>query len=317
MSAMSAGRRRSSRRCSPTSASRSPSSSRSALTGSSSMLAESIHSVADSGNQVLLLLGGKRAKRAATPRAPLRVRPGALHLRVHRVHRAVQRRWPVRAVRGVPQVAATRSRSTAGTGCRSSCWSSAIVLESFSFRTAIQESNKVRGDASWAQFIRHSRVPELPVILLEDLGALIGLVFALFGVGLTLITDDGIWDAIGTAAIGVLLVAVAVVLAIETKSLLLGEGATPEQRGRDRAGDHRRRRGRADHPHADRSTSDRRSCWSPRRSRCTHDDTRDGRRPRHRRGRGPDPRGGADRPGHLPGAGHLPHTDRRRGPGGC
>jgi divalent metal cation (Fe/Co/Zn/Cd) transporter len=102
----------------------------------------------------------------------------------------------------------------------------AIGLESFSFRTAIQETNKVRAGSTWVGFVRHARVPELPVVLLEDLAALIGLVFALFGVGLTLITGNGIWDAVGTALIGLLLVAVAIVLAIETKSLLIGESAT-------------------------------------------------------------------------------------------
>jgi divalent metal cation (Fe/Co/Zn/Cd) transporter len=104
----------------------------------------------------------------------------------------------------------------------------AIVMESFSFRTAIVESNRVRGNASWKQFVRRAKAPELPVVLLEDLGALVGLVFALFGVSMTLITDNGIWDAAGTAMIGVLLVAIAVILALETKSLLLGEGATDE-----------------------------------------------------------------------------------------
>src|SRR4029079_7277737 len=101
-----------------------------------------------------------------------------------------------------------------------------IVLESFSFRTAIRESNLVRGRQSWPQFVRTSKAPELPVVLLEDLGALIGLVLALFGVGLTLATGDGRWDALGSASIGVLLVAIAVVLALETRSLLLGESAT-------------------------------------------------------------------------------------------
>ena len=104
----------------------------------------------------------------------------------------------------------------------------AIGLETFSFRTAINESNHVRGkETSWVEFIRRAKAPELPVVLLEDFAALIGLVLALFGVGLTLITDDGVWDGIGTLAIGVLLVTVAIVLAIETKSLLLGEAASP------------------------------------------------------------------------------------------
>jgi divalent metal cation (Fe/Co/Zn/Cd) transporter len=103
-----------------------------------------------------------------------------------------------------------------------------ITLEGFSFRTAIQETNKIRGDATWVQFIRHSRVPELPVILLEDFAALVGLAFALVGVGLTLITGNGIWDGIGSAAIGLLLIVVAVILGIEMKSLLLGEAATED-----------------------------------------------------------------------------------------
>ena len=101
-------------------------------------------------------------------------------------------------------------------------------MESFSFKTAISESNRVRGDASWWRFIRTARAPELPIVLLEDLAALIGLVFALLGVGLTLLTNNGYWDVAGTTGIGALLVAVAIVLAIETKSLLLGESAHEE-----------------------------------------------------------------------------------------
>ncbi|HYN97717.1 MAG TPA: cation transporter, partial [Pilimelia sp.] len=104
----------------------------------------------------------------------------------------------------------------------------AIGLETYSFRTAIVESNRVRGKATWTQFVRRAKAPELPVVLLEDLGALVGLILALFGVSMTLITHNGRWDAAGTAMIGVLLVVIAVILAFETKSLLLGEGATDE-----------------------------------------------------------------------------------------
>jgi cation diffusion facilitator family transporter len=197
------------------------------LTGSSSMLAESIHSVADSGNQVLLLFGGRRAAREATPKHPFgygRERyiyafivsivlfsVGGLFAlfeafeKFQRPHAIDSWQWVPLAVLGV-----------------------AIVLESLSFRTAIYQSNQVRGKATWMQFIRRAKAPELPVILLEDLGALLGLVFALFGVGLTLITGNGLFDAAGTAMIGLLLVAIAVILAIETKSLLIGEAATPE-----------------------------------------------------------------------------------------
>jgi cation diffusion facilitator family transporter len=197
------------------------------LTQSSSMLAESIHSVADSGNQALLLLGGRRAQRRATPQHPFgygRERyiyafivsivlfsVGGLFALYEAWHKLADPH-PIEKWHWVPVVVL----------------SVAIVLESFSFRTAIKESNLVRGKASWVQFVRRARAPELPVVLLEDLGALIGLIFAFFGVVLTLITDDGVWDGIGTAAIGVLLVAIAIVLALETKSLLLGESATDE-----------------------------------------------------------------------------------------
>ena len=197
------------------------------LTFSSSMLAESIHSVADSGNQGLLLLGGKRAKRGATPQHPFgfgRERyiyafvvsivlfsVGGLFALYEGIHK-VQDREPITSWQWVPVLVLVV----------------AIGLESFSFRTAIQETAKIRGSATWAGFIRHSRVPELPIVLLEDLAALIGLLFALFGVGLTLLTGDGIWDGIGTVLIGLLLVVVAIVLAIEMKSLLIGESATRE-----------------------------------------------------------------------------------------
>jgi cation diffusion facilitator family transporter len=204
-----------------------------ALTGASSMLAEAIHSVADSGNQVLLLLGARKAKQGADTQHPFgygRERyiyafivsivlfsVGGLfalyeaYHKYHEVHAGapnelIEGRWwwvPL-AVLGA-----------------------AIVAEGFSFRTAIRESNKTRGQQSWVKFIRSAKAPELPVILLEDFAALLGLVFALFGVGLTLITGNGYFDVIGTGMIGLLLVAVAITLAVETKSLLLGEAASP------------------------------------------------------------------------------------------
>lgn len=208
------------------------------LTGASSMLAEGIHSVADSGNQLLLLLGGKRANRAATPQHPFgfgRERyiysflvaivlfsVGGLfalyeaYHKYHEVHEGLPndlldgKWWWVAVV----------------------VLLGAIVMESLSFRTAIRESNKTRGSVSWVEFIRRAKSPELPVILLEDFAALIGLVFALLGVGLSKLTDNGYFDVAGTAAIGLLLVSVAVVLGVETKSLLLGEAASPEAQRR-------------------------------------------------------------------------------------
>jgi cation diffusion facilitator family transporter len=200
-----------------------------ALTQSSSMLAESIHSVADSGNQLLLLVGGRRARRAATPEHPfgygrerylyafmvaivLFTVGGlfALYEAYHKWHdpHPIEGRWW-----WVPLVVLIV----------------AIGMEGFSFRTAIHESNHTRGDRSWAQFVRTAKAPELPVVLLEDLAALTGLVFALVGDSQTLVTHDGRWDAVGSAAIGLLLVVVAVVLGLEMKSLLLGESASPAQ----------------------------------------------------------------------------------------
>jgi cation diffusion facilitator family transporter len=198
------------------------------LTSSSSMLAESIHSVADTGNQALLLLGGKRARRAATPQHPFG------YGRERYVY-AFLVSIVLFSLGGLFALYEAWHKWSDPHGITSWQWVPvtvllvAIVLESFSFRTAIVESNLVRGRESWTRFIRRAKAPELPVVLLEDFGALVGLVFALFGVGMTLATGNGRWDAAGTAMIGLLLVAIAVVLAIETKSLLLGEGAEPTE----------------------------------------------------------------------------------------
>jgi len=197
------------------------------LTGSSSMLAESIHSVADSGNQMLLLFGRRRSRRRPTPRHPFGYgRERYIYAFIVSIVLfslgglfALYEAWhkyshpePIDRWQWVPIAVLVV----------------AIGMESASLRTAVMESSPLRGSASWWGFIRHARSPELPVILLEDLGALVGLVFALFGVSLTLITGDSVWDAAGSAMIGVLLVTIAIVLAIETKSLLIGESATPE-----------------------------------------------------------------------------------------
>ncbi|NWF29825.1 cation transporter [Streptomyces sp. PKU-EA00015] len=197
------------------------------FSGSSSMLAESVHSLADSGNQGLLLLGGKRAQREATPQHPFgygRERyiyaflvsivlfsVGGMfaiyegYEKIKHPHEIRDWYWPI----GVLVFA--------------------IIAETFSFRTAIKESNELRGKLSWPQFVRRAKAPELPVVLLEDLGALVGLILALVGVSLALATGNGVWDGIGTLCIGVLLIVIAVVLAAETKSLLLGEAAGTEE----------------------------------------------------------------------------------------
>lgn len=205
-----------------------------ALTGAASMLAEGVHSVADTGNQILLLRGGRVAQREATEehpfgygRAPfisaflvsvILFSLGGLFALYEAFHKLEE------VLHGVPNEL-----------LEGGWWwvplvvlGAAIVAEGFSFRTAIRESLPLKGTQSWPRFIRTSKSPDLPVILLEDFAALLGLLFALLGVGLTLVTHNGVWDVVGTSLIGVLLIIVAITLAIETRSLLLGESATPE-----------------------------------------------------------------------------------------
>ncbi|MET4143959.1 cation diffusion facilitator family transporter [Arthrobacter sp. UYCo732] len=197
------------------------------LTGSASMLAEAIHSAADSINQMLLMFGGKRARRKATTEHPFGYgRERYIYAFVVSIvifslgglfalNEAIEKFQHPHALdmtwAWVPLAVLVGS----------------IALEGYSFTTAIKESNHTRGKNTWAQFIRTAKAPELPVVLLEDSAALTGLVFALFGVGMTVLTGNGLWDAAGTALIGLLLVAVSVVLVVETKSMLIGEAADP------------------------------------------------------------------------------------------
>lgn len=196
-----------------------------AFSGSASMLAEAVHSVADTGNQALLLLGSQQAKRKPDPEHPF----GYGRERYVYAFVVAIILFSIGGVfsvyEGVNKLREPHELTNAWLPI--AVLIIAIVLESFSLRTAVRESNLVRGKESWIQFIRHSKAPELPVVLLEDVAALTGLVFAFLGVGLTVITGNSVWDAIGTLAIGILLVLVAVILGIETKSLLVGEGARP------------------------------------------------------------------------------------------
>lgn len=194
-----------------------------AFTGAASMLAESVHSLADSGNQGLLILGGWRARKQATLDHPFGfgreryfwafVVALVLFLlgAVFAIHEGVEKLRHPHALES-PQIA---------------IWilALAIALESGSFYTAVVAAQAVRGTQSWWSFIRHSRSPELPVVLLEDLGALLGLAIALAGVALSAISGNPRFDALGSIAIGVLLAAIAIVLASEMKSLLIGESA--------------------------------------------------------------------------------------------
>ncbi len=196
------------------------------ISGSTSMLAESVHSLADSGNQVLLIIGGRRAKRAATPEHPfgfgreryvfaflvsiILFSVGGVFSIYEGVHK-IEHPEPI-DVPWLPIAVLVIS----------------ILLESFSLRTALKESAAQRRGISILQFVRRAKAPELPVVVLEDIAALVGLVFALFGVGVAVLTGNGVWDGVGTIMIGLLLVTVAVLLGIETQSLLVGEGASAE-----------------------------------------------------------------------------------------
>ncbi len=197
------------------------------ITGSASLLAEAVHSVADSGNQALLLIGRTRARRAETEEhqfgygseryfygfivAVVLFTVGAAFSVFEGAERIAH---PERLTSPVVAVAVLVI---------------AAVLEGFSFRTALAESRQQGGRGGWQRvitFIRGAKAPEVPAVLLEDTAALIGLVFALLGVALTWVTRDDRWDGAGSLGIGVLLGCVAVILAIEMKSLLIGESAS-------------------------------------------------------------------------------------------
>jgi cation diffusion facilitator family transporter len=196
-----------------------------AITGSSSMLAEGVHSIADTANQGLLLFGRRRASRHATREHPF----GYGRDRFFYAFVVALMLFTLGSVfaiyEGVHKLSAPEELTSPVVAIV--ILAVAIALEGYSFRTAVGESRELKGDATWWGFIRQSVNPELPVVLLEDAGALVGLVLALAGVALTVTTGDPIWDAIGTIAIGVLLGVIAVILIVETKSLLIGEGARP------------------------------------------------------------------------------------------
>ncbi|REK12609.1 MAG: cation transporter [Actinobacteria bacterium] len=196
------------------------------VTGSASMLAESVHSVADTSNQGLLLLGGKQAKKIADDE--------------HQFGYGRERYFWAFVValvlftlgglyslyEGVDKLRHPHEISSLG-------WAIGVlivglVLESFSLRTAVVEARKVKGDRRWWDYVRRSRSPELPVVLLEDIGALVGLLIALGGVTLAAVTGDPVWDGVGTVGIGILLLVIASVLTVEMRSLLIGEAATQE-----------------------------------------------------------------------------------------
>ncbi|MCB0996335.1 MAG: cation diffusion facilitator family transporter [Acidimicrobiales bacterium] len=197
------------------------------VTGASSMLAESVHSIADSGNQALLLLGNKRARKSESEDrafgygreryfwafvvALVLFSLGSLFAIYEGIHK-IQHPEELDSI-----------------GWAIGILLLGIVLEGGSFRTAIVEARRVKGNVRWSTYIRRSRSPEIPVVLLEDFGALIGLVLALTAIITAHVTEEPVWDGIGTLSIGILLGIIAIVLAVEMKSLIIGEGAVPEQ----------------------------------------------------------------------------------------
>ena len=207
-----------------------------AITGSASMLAEAIHSVADTGNQGLLFLGGRRSRRAPSTQHPFGYGAeryfwafvvslvlftlGSMFALFEGVQKLIQPEPIVSPIVAYVVLAF------------------AIVLEGLSLRTARREANPSRGDRTWWQFIHTTKNPELPVVLLEDTGALVGLLMALIGITLAEITGNDRWDAVGSLAIGTLLGVIAIVLAIEMKSLLIGEAASPALEARIRTAIH-------------------------------------------------------------------------------
>lgn len=196
------------------------------VTGAASMLAEAVHSLADTGNQALLLLGSRRGAREASEHHPFgygRERyfwsfivamvlfalgsVYAIYEGVHRVLHPEPLQSPMVAI-GILSVA--------------------VLLETWSFKTALTEAREIRGDMGWLEFIRRTKAAELPVVLLEDVGALLGLVFALTGVTIALVTGDSRFDGVGSIVIGALLGVIAIMLSREMQSLLIGEAADPE-----------------------------------------------------------------------------------------
>jgi cation diffusion facilitator family transporter len=194
------------------------------ITSSAGLLAESGHSLADTGNQALLLFGSKRAKREADTAHPFGYGPERYFWAFVVALVLFSMGGLFALYEGISKLRDPHSLVKPAVGF--AILLLAIGLETFSLRTAIKEANHVRPkDRSWWWFIRNAKSPELPVVLLEDVGAEIGLAFALLGLTMAEVTDDPRWDAVGSIAIGVLLVVIAGILAIEMKGLLIGEAA--------------------------------------------------------------------------------------------
>ena len=204
-----------------------------AITGAASLLAEALHSVADTGNQALLFLGGRRAQRRPTPEHPF----GYGRERYFWAFVVALMLFSLGAlfsiVEGIDKLINPHSLESIAVAL--AVLGVAIVLEALSFRTAMVQAAAIKGDESWWHFVRRSKSPELPVVLLEDTGALLGLVLAFVGISVAEVTGNPRWDAVGSVGIGILLGVIAIVLATEMKSLLIGESAAAQTESAIRA----------------------------------------------------------------------------------
>src|SRR3954454_16417266 len=200
------------------------------ITGSSSLLAESIHSLADSSNQGLLFLGGRQAARAPDELHQFGPAPACSCWAFILAVVLFSLGGLFSAYEGIHKIADPHDIDSPGVGI--AILGVAFVLEAFALRTAVGHARPLRARRSWTRFIRESRNPDLPVLLLEDSGALLGLVLALLGVLLSLVTGNPVFDGLGTLGIGGLLLGIGIVLAVEMRSLLLGESAQPELQNR-------------------------------------------------------------------------------------
>ena len=273
------------------------------LTGSASLLAEAIHSVADTGNEVLLLIGGGRSQRARTTEHPF----GFGRERYFYAFVVAVMLFTVGAAfslyDGIHKIISPGQLDNAVIAY--AVLGVSAVLEGFSLRTGIRESNEHRGGHNWGQFVHLTKIPELPVVLLEDSAALLGLLFAFLGILLSQLTGHEQWDGVGSVGIGLLLACAAFIVGYETKSLLIGESASEEVTGADRRRGGKRSRAVPPHPPADVAHRTGVAAGGG--------EDRGGRRADrgepgggHRRDREADQGGGADRGNDLPGAGHLP-----------
>jgi cation diffusion facilitator family transporter len=196
------------------------------FTGSASMLAEAVHSVADTGNELLLLIGRGRSRRGRTLEHPF----GYGRERYFYSFIVAVMLFTVGAAfsiyDGAHKIMSPERVESAGVAFV--VLGVSAVLESFSLRTALQEANKIRGGVSWLDFVHSTKSAELPVVLMEDLAALTGLCFAFLGVLLSVLTGDGAWDGVGSVLVGLLLGCAAFIVGFESKSLLIGESASSE-----------------------------------------------------------------------------------------